>query len=111
MDINWKGQVLPILLLEDSNVLEMITSKFNIKFEVMSDDVGLKYGMRNGMSGSTVKVLRFTSPKDNKVKSGIYLLLNFVDSWVEIYIKVEKESLTDEEVKEILFLALDECNM
>lgn len=111
MDINWKGQVLPLIVIEESDIIAEINKKFNIIFNIVSEKNGLEYGIRNSVFGSEVKVYNFVSPKDNLTKTAICLLLKFGDTWTEFYTKVEKESLTDEEVKEILFLALDECNM
>lgn len=60
--------------------------------------------------GSTVEVLTFISPKDNAIKSGIVLTVKQIDTWHQAYMKIDKEELTDEDIKEILNLYIDEVN-
>lgn len=108
MELNWKGYTIPIFILDEDDMLEFIRNKFKeLNFKVVKKENGLKYGIRN-ITGTEVEILNFLSSKDHKIKSAIIFTVNCGDTWYQVYMKVEKESLNDIEIKEILFLYLDE---
>lgn len=108
MELNWKGLTIPVSYLYEDDMLEYLQNRFkNIDFKIVKKEMGLKYGIRN-LTGTEVILLNFVSSKDNKTKSGIILTVNSGDTWYQVYFKVEKEILDDNEIKEILFKYFDE---
>lgn len=108
MELNWKGLIIPVSYLDEDDMLEYLQNRFkNIDFKIVKKEMGLKYGIRN-LTGTEVILLNFVSSKDNKTKSGIILTVNCGDTWYQVYFKVEKETLDDNEIKEILFKYFDE---
>ena len=109
MDLNWKGNLIPVLHLEEDDIISFLENRLKIKFNHIKEENGLKYGLLNKY-GSTVEVLTFISPKDNAIKSGIVLTVKQIDTWHQAYMKIDKKELTDEDIKEILNLYIDEVN-
>lgn len=110
MELEWRGYTIPVFHLDEDDMLEFIQNKFpKIEFKIVKKEMGLKYGIRN-LTGTEVILLSFISSKDNKAKSGIIFTVNCGDTWYQIYFKIEKETLDDKEIKEILFKYIDTVN-
>ncbi len=110
MDLNWKGYIIPVMHLNEDDIVSHLENRLKIKFNHIKEENGLKYGIFN-KAGSTVELVTFISPRDNQVKSGIILTVKQIDTWYQVYMKIDKEELTDEDIKEILFLYLDETQL
>ena len=82
--------------------------EYNVKYEIIDEFMAIEIGLITSVYGADVRHVKFISPLDGKHKQAIILTIKHIDSWDDIYFKVESpDRLSRNDIKEIIFKYFD----
>lgn len=107
MEYTWNGIPITVVVFWEEDGVEKL-EEYHAKYEIVDEFMAIEIGLRTSIFGADIRHVEFISPVDNNHKQAIILTIKHMDSWDDIYFKVDSSKrLSRDDIKDIVFKYFD----